>query len=160
MVSLEFENFNVEEPSNQEIPSDKTDDLYIGYSLKVVDCLMAKLKAFNKEDQKTRISLDQVKKVFINSASSYSPNEDITINEHALARVNMFLAIKSGRNINYDLKNTNIKLFDASSMIIPIEEDYIQAKKDVEEYELNLNFKSIDNLYIYTKEDKIKTIWE
>ena len=27
MVSLEFENFNVEEPSNQEIPSDKTDDL-------------------------------------------------------------------------------------------------------------------------------------
>ena len=160
MGSLEFENFDMEKPALQE-PSPEEVDPYIEYSLKVVDYLQAKLSEYNKKDEAKRTSLDQLKRVFINSAASYEKNKNYTINEYAFARVNMFLAIRAGRSISYDTKNVNPKsLLDASSIIVPIEEDYKKTKKDIVEYELGLDFESINNLYIYTKEDKIKTAWE
>ncbi len=157
MRMLEFENFDMGGNQNEN-PLDDT-QLYIDYSIKVVDYLKAKSEA-TSDDEKGRVSLDQLKKVFVNSAASYREDSEVDINYFVLARINMYLAVKSGRELTYD-KDIKLKDFlDASSIIIPTEQDFIQAKEDMEKYGLDLNYNSIDNLYIYTKNDKLHFDWE
>jgi hypothetical protein len=158
MRMLEFENFDMGEDSNED--SLEKNELYIEYSVRVVDFLRIKAGEHNAQEGNQKVTLDQLKEVFINSSSSYVESEQMNINSHVLARVNMFLAIKAGRELKYD---TNIKskdLLDASSIIVPTEQDYTQAKKDIEEHNLDLDYQSIDNLYIDTENDELDFNWE
>jgi hypothetical protein len=158
MRTLEFENFDTGGNSDEDSPENS--ELYIEYSIKMVDFLKVKASEHNAQESNRRVSLDQLKEVFINSSSSYIKNEQTDINTHVLARVNMFLAIKAGRELKYD---TNIKskdLLDASVIIVPTEQDYIQAEKDIKEHNLDLDYQSIDNLYINTENEELDFNWE
>ncbi len=153
MENLEFENFEMEENSESLISDEEKG---IAYSLKIVGCLEEKLIKFNDEHQDDRVSIDQLKTVYLNAASNNLSEKGL--NEWSMARVNMFLSIKAGRKIAFAEKLESCHLSDASLLIIPQEEDFIQAKKDVEDYGLDFEV-NIDNLYL-EKENEDEFYWE
>ena len=161
MTGLEFENFNnSEEPLTKE---DLDSNLYIDYSIKLIDFLSAKTREHNNHDENKSVTLLQLKAVFSNAAELWNKQFDpkVKIQEWSVARVNMFLAIKAGRKIEYDIKNLSSKhILDASHIVIPIEEDYEQAKKDMETYNLDFDFENIDNLYIKQEKNNTGYHWE
>ena len=88
----------------------------------------------------------------------------------------MFLRIKSDKKITFGTvekqKNEITKLeleddqeyviygeIDTTKDWIPLEEDFEASKKDVEKYELNFAFSSIDELYIENQEGPISIIF-
>ena len=159
MTALEFENF---EPENTPEESISGDQKYIDYSVKMVSYLEAKTEEHNNDEEKKYVNTSQLKRVFINAAKNfYKTDSGLEIHEWSVARVNMFLAIKAGRKINYNTEDVRVKdLLDASSVIVPSNEDIEQAKKDIKAHDLGLNFESIENLYIEDEKNTIEFDWE
>jgi hypothetical protein len=154
MKNLEFENFQMEENSDSQISDEQK---YISYSLKIMSCLGAKMREYNKENENSRATLEQLKTVFINAAANNL--SELSTNEWSMARVNMFLSIKGGRKIAYAEKVKAKDLSDASLLIVPEEEDFIQAKEDLKAYELDFEV-GIDNLYLERKSETMQLNWE
>ena len=161
MTTLEFENFESEETPEESLSGDQK---YIDYSIKVLAYLETKAKDHNDNEDKKYVKISQLKSVFTNAAKNFyeSDESEFKIHEWSIARINMFLGIKAGGKINYSKKDVvKVKDFlDVSSVIIPSEADIIQAKEDIKTYDLDLDFKNIDNLYIEEEGDVVQFIWE
>jgi hypothetical protein len=161
MTILEFENFGPEKTPEKPVSGDQK---YIDYSIKVLAYLEAKVKNHNDDEDKKYVKISQLKNVFANAAKNFCEAEtfEFKIHEWSIARINMFLGIKAGGKINYSKKDVvKVKDFlDVSSIIIPSEANIIQAKEDIKSYDLDLDFKSINNLYIEEEGDTVQFIWE
>ena len=145
MQNLEFENFEMEDKSENKISDEQR---HVDYSLKIMSCLEAKVSDFNNGHEDSRINLEQLKTVFINAASNQSDKH--SINEWSMARVNMFLSIKGGRKIAFAENIVVDHLSDASLLVIPEEEDFVQAKEDIKAHGLDFE---IEIEYLYLEEE-------
>ena len=146
------------------------DGAAITFSAKVVQALKNKVKEHNKKHPTKKVSLSQLKKVYRRGAGAFSQSHrpGQTRGSWAMARVNMFLKMKrsgkvkdSYRKADQDVASTKYELefvthdkvsavneFDLTDELYPSDEDFAQAKKDIEEYELDYDFQDVDELYL------------
>ena len=105
-------------------------------------------EAHNK-DQENKVSLKELKEVFRNGASCAQAEElEIPCGVLALARVNMFLRLKSGEIMEVSRSHKEGASVDISDCWYPNEQDFVEASESVEKYDLNYNFRDINNLYL------------
>jgi hypothetical protein len=150
----------LESPDSEELPSEPDhqameDDL-ISSSVKIVEGLKSKVKKFNKANR-TRVTYPQLEKVFLSGANNRIRNGK-TLCQSALARVNMYLSMKSG-DPEYKLdkeKTTVVNFLDVTAHWIPDTECFEKADEDIKNFGLECNFASVDDLYL--SEHK-KPIW-
>jgi hypothetical protein len=134
----------------------------ISFSGNLISCLEDIKKSFNKRN-KSSIKIEQLKEVYLRGSSSSKEN----LNLNGLARVNMFLRMKEQKKASTtappdcsasqevlelvleDRRPEEINNFiDISDTWTPEEEDVKAAEANVKKYNLNLDFKNINELYL------------
>jgi hypothetical protein len=128
----------------------------MAFSKKVIEALEDKAKKHNAENLR-QVSVSQLRSVYKGGVQK-EPNEDKTVNQLAMARVNMFLKMVGKGNIKSAFKGADvIKSYgsiDVYSHFEPSDEDYLLADKDINLYELDsYTFEDIDELYLETDEE-------
>ena len=160
------------EGKNSSLKNEKElDQQRISFSASLISCLEDKKKNFNKKN-KSSIKIQQLKEVYLRGASS--AKEDLNLN--GLARVNMFLRMKEQNKTKTPPPNAPSKevmglvledkparkddnVIDISDTWAPEKEDFHAAKQDADKYNLNLDFKNINELYLEPYKP-IQFIWE
>ena len=155
--SLGFENFEDDTPKINEAEAQYE---AISFSVKLVSLLSAKMKGHNSLAKENKVSLSELKKVYINAGNCDRAKEaKISCGEWALARVNMFLRQKSGgKMISSSSKTEAGRIIDISETWVPAEEDYEKAQKEIKEHNLGYDFESTGQLYIEPYE-KLEIEW-
>lgn len=161
MDKLEFENLG-EDPQPTAPKKDKANMLKqneaIDLSNKIIVALRYKVREFNKVNPNKKVTLNQLKKVYQRGAEmrsgdphALSIEPTLGIGAWAMAKVNMFLRMKTGDKVaiaNKDKAATRVNSYiDVSANWVPSEEDLLQANKDIEEHKL-FNFNNIEELYL------------
>jgi hypothetical protein len=153
--NLEFENLEMSRGEKHEVDNSKNDTdedkILIDYSSSVVATLKDLMKSHNQECE-NKVSLKELKEVFRNGANCLQAKaEKIPCGVLALARVNMFLRLKSGEIM--EVSRSQINSLDISDFWYPSESDFAKASELAEANNLNYEFKNINNLYLeeYTK---------
>tara|TARA_Y100000296_G_C4999982_1_gene169679 strand:- start:44 stop:523 length:480 start_codon:yes stop_codon:yes gene_type:complete len=136
-------------------------DLAVGYSANLIKLLNEKMRAHNKENPSGKVSLSQLKQVFINSAEKHN-YAGYTRGQWACARVNTFLRILKGEKpkivtgretatlggLVFEAKIIVSEEHDASSNWVPSQEDFTKARLEIEKNDLIYNFTDIEELYL------------
>lgn len=138
-------------------------DKAIDFSKKVVEALKNKVKEHNSKYSK-KVTLGQLKKVYRRGAGAFSSSHrpGKTRGQWAMARVNMFLRMVSGKPVKDAYRKADSDIAKAKTEIIveaalePSDEDFQTADKDIQEYSLNdFDFNSADELYLDDEEDGV-----
>ena len=176
MDKLEFDNFETNASDykcGQEVNDDartNEEQQAIEFSSSVIAALEQKVKEHN-DNCLSKVKLIQLKKVYRRGAES---KEDKGL--CAMARVNMFLRMKRDGKITYQEPKAEVQtevkelVFESKSRSkvstfvditedwLPTEADFTQASEDIEKYELNYNFKDVNELYLDDYE-KLEISW-
>jgi len=172
MKKLEIEGLD-NEP--QEEAEDNAQEQNIAFSSKLVDYFSQQVKAF-KADGKASLTIDNLKKVYCHGARLAKGCGVEPLNLYALARVHMFLRMKSGdmevtkQSVPSPAKATKLDLEDSqknmkfSSFIdisesrFPTEDDLKKAEKEMDENDLKHEYDNIEDLYL--EYEPIKPKWD
>lgn len=138
--------------NEKQLSPENMEDLYISYSVKVVDSLEAIKKEYNEQNN-SRVHLSKLKAVFKAAGKNYDPAEGIEINTWCLARVNMYLDMVKGTKSYKSIENKALAVdsnndLDLTLSFVPAEECFELAEENVKKYNLDFNFKDVDNLYL------------
>tara|TARA_B100000029_G_C17335639_1_gene873359 strand:- start:116 stop:628 length:513 start_codon:yes stop_codon:yes gene_type:complete len=134
----------------------------VDFSIRVIEALEKKVTIHNEENPNKKITLAQVKKVYIRGAGdcNQSTDSDYSCGEWAMARVNLFTRAKLGQLPDLNDHKVNLRSYiDISDSWIPSQEDFASAKKIIEENNLNYDFKHIEDLFL-EEEKKQSTNFE
>lgn len=133
------------------------DEEAIRFSVKVIEALSDKVKAHNLSCPR-KVTLNALKKVYRRAAGNvYAvPYQLETKNgEWAMARVNVFLRLLSGDQLPLPsdvsmtvASNSAITEIDATEQWLPEEQDFVNAREDIKKYNLDFDFKNINQLYL------------
>jgi len=138
-------------------------DKGIEFSKKVIEALKNKSKEHNSKNKK-KVTLNQLKKVYRRGAGAFSSSHrpGKTRGQWAMARVNMFLRMVSGKPVKDSYRKADSDIakakyeFVAEASFDPSEEDFEQADKDIQEFNLNdFTFDSVEELYFDDEEDSV-----
>lgn len=138
-------------------------DKAIEFSKKVIEALKNKAKEHNSKNKK-KVTLGQLKKVYRRGAGAFSSSHrpGKTRGQWAMARVNMFLRMVSGKPVKDAYRKADSDIakakyeFIAEASFDPIDEDFEQADKDIQDYNLNdFEFNSAEELYLDDEEDRM-----
>jgi len=138
-------------------------DKAIEFSKKIIEALKNKAKEHNSNYSK-KVTLSQLKKVYRRGAGAFSSSHrpGKTRGQWAMARVNMFLKMVSGKPVKDAYRKADSDIAKAKTEIIieasidPDDEDFETADKDIQEYNLNdFDFQSADELYLDDEEDGV-----
>ena len=117
-------------------------------------------EAHNEKTPSNKVTLKQLKQVYIDATKSIDESITSNINEWSLSRVFLYLRMKRGEKIESTYANIEIgDEIDISIEWTPSEEDLKLAEACVKENELNYEFKSIDDLYLEDYKP-ILFVWE
>ena len=132
-------------------------DKAIDFSKKVIEALKNKVKEHNSKSKK-KVTLGQLKKVYRRGAGAFSSSHrpGKTRGQWAMARVNMFLKMVSGKPVKDSYRKADSDIAKASSnnyiieaSLEPDDEDFNQADEDIKNYNLgDFDFTSADELYL------------
>ena len=117
------------ETTTAEIEEDK----YISFSADLIKCFKDKVKKSS-----ARLRVDSLVDTYKIAEETYSESMDCTLGEWCMANVNRFLNIAEGKEFSLD----SMANIDA-------------AKEDIQHYNLQIDFDSIDQLYIETRKEAI-----
>jgi len=139
-------------------------DKAIDFSKKVIEALKNKAKEHNSKNKK-KVTLGQLKKVYRRGAGAFSSSHrpGKTRGQWAMARVNMFLKMVSGKPVKdaYRKADSDISKAYSNNYIVeaslePNDEDFNQADEDIKNYSLDdFDFASVDELYLDDEDDGI-----
>lgn len=139
-------------------------DKAIEFSKKVIEALKNKVKEHNSKNKK-KVTLGQLKKVFRRGAGAFSSSHrpGLSRTAWAMARVNTFLKMVSGKSVkdSYRKADSDIARASTNDYIIeanfePNEEDFKEAEEDIKNYDLNgFDFNSAEELYLEDEEDGV-----
>lgn len=136
-------------------------DKAIEFSKKVIEALKNKVKEHNSKNKK-KVTLGQLKKVYRRGAGAFSSSHrpGKTRGQWAMARVNMFLKMVSGKPVKDAYRKADNDIARASSDYIidtsfePSDEDFNEADEDIKNFELNdFEFDSAEELYLDDESD-------
>ena len=116
----------------------------ISFSEKVIEALKNKVKKHNEKYPSKKVTLSQLKKVYRRGAGAFSASHrpGMTRGGWAMARVNMFLKMRSGKKVkdSYRAADQDIaKGHEEDSFDVTVE-DYFEAQLDLEKYDLDEDF--------------------
>ena len=130
----------------------------------IIEALKNKVKEHNSKNKK-KVTLGQLKKVFRRGAGAFSSSHrpGLSRTAWAMARVNTFLRMVSGKSVkdSYRKADSDIARASTNDYIIeasfePNEEDINEAEEDIKNYDLNgFDFISEDELYLDDEEDGV-----
>jgi len=144
-------------------------DKAIDFSKKVIEALKNKVKEHNGKNKK-KVTLGQLKKVYRRGAGAFSSSHrpGKTRGQWAMARVNMFLRMVSGkpvkdayRKADSDIARASVNDYIIEANFEPNDEDFDQADEDIKNYNLNdFDFTSADELYLDDEEEGFSFTFE
>lgn len=144
-------------------------DKAIEFSKKVIEALKNKVKEHNSKNKK-KITLGQLKKVYRRGAGAFSSSHrpGKTRGQWAMARVNTFLRMMSGKPVKESYRKADSDIARASSNDYTIEfniessdEDFDQADLDIKNYNLNdFDFANADELYLDDEDEGFRFTFE
>ncbi len=126
---------DVYEPKEGTIEVDMPDDKFVTFSANLVKCFRSKIK-----ESSAKLRVDSLIDTYKSAEDSYSKKKDCTLSEWCMASVNRFLDIAEGKDFNLESIDINKE----------------EIRKDLEKYNLDLNFNSISELYIETRKEAIE----
>jgi len=139
-------------------------DKAIEFSKKVIEALKNKVKEHNSKNKK-KVTLGQLKKVYRRGAGAFSSSHrpGKTRGQWAMARVNMFLRMVSGkpvkdayRKADSDIARASFNDYTIEAAFEPNEEDFLQADEDIKNFDLNdFDFNSAEELYLEDEDDGV-----
>jgi len=162
MKKLDIEGLNNDAPDESKRDKQEED---IKFSARLVDFFSSQVKAF-KANHKGTLTVNQFKKVYCAGAREAKDQGYDNINLYSLARVLMFLRLKSGgrmelkSNDSKSQKPTKLEIEDGSKTInfssfidiseswVPAEEDFDRAQKEMDENDLKHEYEDIRDLYL------------
>lgn len=169
MDNLEFEvssasgiKYDTESISVNENKSDIDEKSMIEFSAKLMDFFKNTVRQYNKSYPNNKTTAKKIKEVYIEAANLYERDYPCSRNNWCIAKVFLFLDIKSGNKIQLNDGYANIDFencINVSPDFFPSENNFKTAASIIEEKELDYTFESIDNLYL---EDymPMNFIWE
>lgn len=135
------------------------DDEAVNFSVKVVEALHKKMQEFNSSNS-NKVSLKQLKKVYRRAAGNVFaevPEVEQDKGKWAMARVNMYLRILNGDPVpreTYAFSDADIKGdIDLIDSVIPSPQDFLQAEKDIDIFDLTYKFETVNELYLEDKDN-------
>ena len=134
-------------------------DQAANHSIKIIWFLKDRAKAHNA-DSANKVTLNQLKKVFIHGIQLHSTlDEKISLkNEYSLARVEMFLRLKFGKDkeqiYNKSFSSTSLAEIDATAVWSPSLKDFDLAKTAIKDFDLEYPFEDENDLYLDPEETK------
>ena len=144
-------------------------DKAIEFSKKVIEALKNKVKEHNSKSKK-KVNLGQLKKVYRRGAGAFSSSHrpGKTRGQWAMARVNMFLRMVSGkpvkdayRKADSDIARASYSDYIVEAYLEPGDEDFAQADEDIANYNLNdFDFTDPDELYLDDEEEGFNFTFE
>ena len=168
MNQLDFELNNPDHSDSlQEIVEDTTQgfsdagvdgDEAIKFSVKVIEALTDKVEEHNSKNER-KVTLNALKKVYRRAAGNVyaTPYQLESKNgEWAMARVNVFLRLLGGDKLPLPTDTSSacitddsiVTEIDATERWLPEEQDFIHAREDIKKYNLDYDFKNINELYL------------
>jgi hypothetical protein len=131
------------------------DGAAITFSGKVLEALKNKVKEHNSKNSR-KVTLSQLKKVYRRGAGAFSSSHrpGKTRGQWALARVNMFLRMMSGKSVKDAYRKADSDIARASDVIDISDNweiqdiDFEQAEADIKEFNLDYDFQNIEDLYL------------
>jgi len=130
----EVDLIDIYEPKTEILEVDVPDDEFVVFSSNLIKCFKSKVKAHSE-----RIRTDSIVEVYRNAEETYAKQKDCTLSLWCMASVNAFLGIAAASSFNMEPSLNQIE----------------SAKKDLEKFELNLNFESISQLYLETRKEAL-----
>ena len=106
------------------------DDKFFTFSSNLIKCFKSKIKV-----TPNKIRTDTLIEVYRNAEETHKESEGHTLSSWCMASVNAFLGIAEASTFN----------------TTPSVEQIENAKKDLEEFKLDLDFESIEDLYLETR---------
>ena len=177
MDKLEFEDFEVNaSDDDQEHVDDarNSEEQAVKFSSSVIEALEHKVKEHNSE-QNNKVNVSQLKKIYRRGAQKSDEQKGLC----AMARVNMYLRMKKDGKITYQKPETVVEtegtkltelIFESKATVkvntfvditedwLPIDADFAKAKEDIDKFELNYDFKDINDLYL-DEYEKLDITW-
>jgi|LULG01.1.fsa_nt_gb hypothetical protein len=145
--------FDLDKLEFEDIPPEPKDDTSsqeeaVSFSIKIIDVLDVKMRDHNKSSS-NKVTLNDLKEVYSHGAKNchQTQDEDKNCGLWALARVNMFLRLKSGERMN-NFSLADSQSLDISDGWVPSENDFENAAKEMRELGLEYNFSSVEELYL------------
>jgi len=126
---------DVYEPKTGTIEVDLPDDKFVTFSANLIKCFRSKIK-----ESSAKLRVDSLIDTYKSAEDSYSKEKDYTLSEWCMASVNRFLGIAEGKDFNLESADINKE----------------EIRKDLEKYNLDLDFNSISELYIETRKEAIE----
>ena len=130
----EVDLIDIYEPKVSTFEVDLPEDKFVTFSSNLVKCFKSKIK-----DGLNRVRTDSVIEVYRNAEDTYEKSEECTLSLWCMASVNAFLGIAEASTFN----------------TVPSEEQIENTQKDLEEFELSLDFESIKDLYLETRREAL-----
>tara|TARA_Y100000593_G_scaffold78783_1_gene146407 strand:+ start:305 stop:793 length:489 start_codon:yes stop_codon:yes gene_type:complete len=123
---------DIYEPKNQKEELTSTPDKFVEFSSNLVKCFKSKIKSHPQ-----RLRVDSLIEVYRNGEESYANQEDCSLSLWCMASVNMFLEIAGGSSFNTTPSKIQIE----------------KSKEDLKTFNLNLDFKNVNQLYLETRRE-------
>ena len=130
----EVDLIDIYEPKASTFEVDMPEDKFVAFSSNLIKCFKSKIK-----DSSSKIRTDTLIEVYRNAEDNYEKSEDCSLSLWCMASVNAFLGIAEASTFN----------------ATPSSEQIENAKKDLEEFGLNLDFGSIEDLYLETRREAL-----
>jgi len=114
----------------------------IDYSVRIVKALELMRTEHNKNNPQRRVTINQLKAIFCKNAGDHQRADDAgqTYNHWAMGCISAFLRLRQ----NEKIKRISI----SSNLWVPSEEDLKEAAANIKQFELDFDFKNIEDLYI------------
>jgi|TARA_Y100000296_G_scaffold82924_1_gene112824 hypothetical protein len=130
----EVDLIDIYQPKTETGEIDVPEDKFVTFSSNLVKCFKSKIK-----DGLNKVRTDSVIEVYRNAEDTYEKSEECTLSLWCMASVNAFLGIAKASTFN----------------TVPSKEQIEDSRKDLEEFELNLDFESIEDLYLETRREAL-----
>ena len=130
----EVDLIDIYEPKASSFEVDMPEDKFVTFSSNLIKCFKSKIK-----DSPNKMRTDTLIEVYRNAEDNYEKSEDCNLSLWCMASVNAFLGIARASTFN----------------TIPSSQQIEDAKKDLEEFKLNLDFGSIEDLYLETRREAL-----
>jgi len=130
----EVDLIDIYEPKTSTFEANMPEDKFVTFSSNLIKCFKSKVK-----NSPSKIRTDALIEVYRNAEETYEESEDYTLSSWCLASVDAFLGIAEASTFN----------------TVPSEEQIENTQKDLEEFELSLDFESIKDLYLETRREAL-----
>lgn len=130
----EVDLIDIYEPNSSSFEVDIPEDKFVTFSSNLIKCFKSKIK---NSPSKTRT--DTLIEVYRNAEDSYEKSEECNLSLWCMASINAFMGISEASSFN----------------TVPSSEQIEKTKKDLEQFDLDLDFERVEDLYLETRREAL-----